>query len=63
MPSRKNILKNLDYDTLQIKEVNFLPPRFDGNHMFNVVNTLPFVLLFGSWCISNSPYNSIVLDH
>ena len=24
----------LDYDTLQIEEVNFLSPRFDGNHMF-----------------------------
>ena len=34
MPSRKNILKKLDYDTLQIEEVNFLPPRFDGNRMF-----------------------------
>ena len=34
MPSRKNILKKLDYGTLQIKEVNFLPPRFDGNQMF-----------------------------
>ena len=30
MPGRKNILKKLDYDTLQIQEVNFLPPRFDG---------------------------------
>ena len=34
MPSRNNILKKLDYDTLQITEVNFLPPRFDGNQMF-----------------------------
>jgi hypothetical protein len=34
MPGRKNILKKLDYDTLQIQEVNFLPPRFDGNQMF-----------------------------
>ena len=31
MRSRKNILKKLDYDTLQIEEVNFLPHRFDGN--------------------------------
>jgi hypothetical protein len=34
MPSRKNILKKLDYDTLQIMEVDFLPPCFDGNQMF-----------------------------
>ena len=34
MPARKNILKKLDYDTLQMEEVNFLPPRFDGNRMF-----------------------------
>ena len=34
MPGRKNILKKLDYDILQIEEVNFLPPRFDGNRMF-----------------------------
>ena len=34
MPGRKNILKNLDYDTLQIEEVNFLPPHVDGNRMF-----------------------------
>ena len=34
MPGRKNILKKVDYDTLQIEEVNFLPPHFDGNRMF-----------------------------
>ena len=34
MPSTKNILKELDYDILQIEEVSFLPPCFDGNHMF-----------------------------
>ena len=34
MPGRRNILKKLDYDTLQIQGVNFLPPRFDGNLMF-----------------------------
>ena len=34
MPGRKNILKKLDYDILLIEEVNFLPPRFDGNRMF-----------------------------
>jgi hypothetical protein len=34
MPGSKNILKKLDYDTLHIEEVNFLPPRFDGNCMF-----------------------------
>jgi hypothetical protein len=34
MPGRKNILKKLDYNTLCIEEVNFLPPRFDGNVMF-----------------------------
>jgi hypothetical protein len=39
MPGRKNILKKLDYDTLHIEVVNFLPPRFDGNNMF----VLPFV--------------------
>ena len=37
MPGRKNIFKKLDYDTLQIEEVNFLPPRFDGNHMFVIL--------------------------
>ena len=34
MPGSKNILKKLDYNTLRIEEVNFLPPRFDGNVMF-----------------------------
>ena len=34
MPGMKNILKKIDYDTLQIMDVNFLPPRFDGNQMF-----------------------------
>ena len=34
MPSRKNILKKFNYDTLQIEEVNFFPPLFDGNRMF-----------------------------
>ena len=34
MSGRKNILQKLDYDTLQIQEVKFLPPRFDGNLMF-----------------------------
>ena len=32
----KNILKKLDYDTLGIEEVNFLPPRFDGDLMFGL---------------------------
>ena len=32
------ILKKLDYDTLQIEEVNFLLPRFDGNQI------LPFLV-------------------
>ena len=39
MSARKNILKKLEYDTLQIQEVNFLPPRFDGNMLF----IFPFV--------------------
>ena len=30
----ENILKKLDYDTLQIQEVNFLPLCFDDNIMF-----------------------------
>ena len=34
IPDRKNILKKLDYNTLQIEEVNFLPSRFDCNMMF-----------------------------
>jgi hypothetical protein len=34
MPGRKNILKKLDYDTLQIMKVDFLPSHFDGNQMF-----------------------------
>ena len=34
MPGRENILKKLDYNTLRIEKVNFLPPRFDGNVMF-----------------------------
>ena len=34
MPGRKNILKKLDYDTLQIEEENFLRARFDGNRTF-----------------------------
>jgi hypothetical protein len=34
MPGRKNILKKLDYDTLHIEVVNFLPPRFDGSSIF-----------------------------
>jgi hypothetical protein len=34
MPGSKNILKKLDYNTLRIEEVNFVPPRFDGNVMF-----------------------------
>jgi hypothetical protein len=44
MHGRKNILKKLDYDTLQIEEVNFLPPRFDGNCMF----VLPLVGILSS---------------
>ena len=44
MPGRKNILKKLDYNTLGIEEVNFLPPRFDGNVMF----VLPPVGVFAS---------------
>ena len=34
MPSSKNVLKKLDYDSLKIQEVNYLPPRFDGPCMF-----------------------------
>ena len=33
MPGRKNILKKIDYDTLQIMDANFLLPRFDGNQI------------------------------
>jgi hypothetical protein len=34
MSGKKYILKKLDYDTLDIEVVNFLPTRFDGNRMF-----------------------------
>ena len=34
MPGSKDILKKLDYNTLQIEEIKFLPPWFDGNCMF-----------------------------
>lgn len=34
MPGRKSILKKLDYSTLLIEEVSYLPPRFDGTRMF-----------------------------
>ena len=34
MPSRKNILKKINYDTLQIEEVDFMPPLFYDNRMF-----------------------------
>ena len=34
LPGRNNILKKLDYDTLQIEEVNFMALRFYGNQMF-----------------------------
>jgi hypothetical protein len=34
IPLPSNILKKLDYDALQIEEVNFLPPCFDKNRMF-----------------------------
>jgi hypothetical protein len=34
MPGSKNVLKNIDYDKLQIHVVNHLPPRFDGTQLF-----------------------------
>ena len=34
MPSSKNVLKKLDYDSLQTVHAKFLPPRFDGDVMF-----------------------------
>jgi hypothetical protein len=34
MPGSKNVLKKIDYDKLNIKLVNHLPPRFDGTQLF-----------------------------
>ena len=34
MPSRKNILKQLDYDNIKNVSVDFLPPQFDGDVLF-----------------------------
>ena len=34
MPSRKNILKRLDYDSIKTVSVDFLPPEFDGDVLF-----------------------------
>ena len=34
MPGSKNILKKLDYDSLKIQEVNYLPPCLDGPCIF-----------------------------
>ena len=34
MLSSKNVLKKLDYDSLQTVHTKFLPPHFDGNVMF-----------------------------
>ena len=34
MPSRKNILKRLDYDSIKTVSVDFLPPQFDGDVLF-----------------------------
>ena len=45
MHGRKNILKKLDYDTLQIVEVNFLPPPFDGDLMFVLPQLVSFSLI------------------
>ena len=42
MPTSKNILKKLDHDTLQMEEVNFLPPRFDGNRICSSSHLLAF---------------------
>jgi hypothetical protein len=50
MPGSKNILKKLDYDTLHIMEVNFLPPRFNGNCMF----VLPPVGISSSYTMAKS---------
>ena len=34
MPSNKNVLKKLNYDSLRTVHAKFLPPRFDGDVMF-----------------------------
>ena len=34
MPGRKNVLKKLDYNSLQTVHAEFLPPRFDGDFMY-----------------------------
>ena len=34
MLGSKNVLKKLDYDSLKIQEVNYLPLHFDGPCMF-----------------------------
>ena len=34
MPSSKNVMKKLDYDSLRTVHAKFLPPRFDGDVMF-----------------------------
>ena len=39
MPSRKNILKKLDYERIKILQVEFMSTRFDSDVSF----VLPFV--------------------
>ena len=34
MPDSKSVLKKIDYDKINIQEVNHLPPRFDGTQLF-----------------------------
>lgn len=34
MLGNKSILKKVDYDKMKIKEVNYLPLRFDGTRIF-----------------------------
>ena len=36
MPSSKNVLKKLDYDSLRTVHAKFLPPRFDDDVMFGL---------------------------
>ena len=35
MPSRKNVLKKLDYSSIKLQTVKFLPPQFDGDVLFH----------------------------
>ena len=35
MPGRKNVLKKLDYSSIKLQTVKFLPPQFDGDVLFH----------------------------